>query len=391
MNAKAEINDNNIKFKDSVGIVEKKLLHFNNAEKKLLLDCGQILFPFILAYETYGQLNAKKDNVILIFHALSGDSHAAGYYSEEDKKPGWWDMMIGPGKAFDTNKYYVICSNVIGGCMGSTGPSSVNPQTGKPYCLTFPQITINDMVKAQKMLLDELGIKKLFSVSGGSMGGMLGLQFMINYPDMLDSAILFATTARLSAENIAFNAVGRMAITSDPNWNNGEYYDKQPPDAGLAVARMLAHITYLSREILKEKFDRKLQDKEKYSYDFNIDFQVESYLKYQGYSFVRRFDANSYLYITKAMDYFDLTDKDGKLTPAFRNLNKNMKVAVVSFTSDWLFPTAMSKMIVNALKSQNIDVTFCEVNSNRGHDAFLLEKEKLTTIVKGFLENVERK
>ena len=391
MNAKAEINDNNIKFKDSVGIVEKKLLHFNNAEKKLLLDCGQILFPFILAYETYGQLNAKKDNVILIFHALSGDSHAAGYYSEEDKKLGWWDMMIGPGKAFDTNKYYVICSNVIGGCMGSTGPSSVNPQTGKPYCLTFPQITINDMVKAQKMLLDELGIKKLFSVSGGSMGGMLGLQFMINYPDMLDSAILFATTARLSAENIAFNAVGRMAITSDPNWNNGEYYDKQPPDAGLAVARMLAHITYLSREILKEKFDRKLQDKEKYSYDFNIDFQVESYLKYQGYSFVRRFDANSYLYITKAMDYFDLTDKDGKLTPAFRNLNKNMKVAVVSFTSDWLFPTAMSKMIVNALKSQNIDVTFCEVNSNRGHDAFLLEKEKLTTIVKGFLENVERK
>jgi len=352
-----------------------------------LLDCGEILFPYTLAYETYGKLNALKDNVILICHALTGDSHAAGFYKIDDRKPGWWDMMIGPGKAFDTEKYFVICVNVLGGCMGSEGPSSVNFKTGKRYCLTFPQITIKDIVKSQRMLLNYLGIEKVLCVTGGSMGGMQALQWMIDYPESTQTAILFATTARMSAENIAFHSIGRKAILSDPNWNNGDYYDSKPPDAGLAVARMLAHITYLSGEILKQKFDRKLQDKKNYSFGFDTDFQVESYLLHQGERFVQRFDANSYLYITKAMDYFDLSaEVSGKLIPAFKKVKT--KTVVVSFTSDWLFPTPMSKAIVNALKSQNVDVTFCEIETNRGHDAFLLEKEKLTQLVKGFLSNV---
>ncbi len=378
--------DTESKLNNSVGIVEKKYITFDKEEQSLLLDCGEVLYPFTLAYETYGKINSLKDNVILICHALSGDSHAAGYYNLSDKKPGWWDIMIGPGKGFDTEKYFVVCINVLGGCMGSIGPSSINPKTGKRYGLSFPQITIKDIVKSQRMLLNYLGIEKIYCVTGGSMGGMQALQWMIDYPDSVRSSILFATTARMSAENIAFHAIGRKAIISDPNWNNGNYYDSQPPDAGLAVARMLAHITYLSGEILKQKFDRRLQDKENYSFGFDTDFQVESYLLHQGARFVQRFDANSYLYITKTMDYFDLSGGSGKLTPAFKNVKS--KTAVVSFTSDWLFPTSMSKAIVNALKSHNAHVTFCEIETNRGHDAFLLEKEKLTKLVKGFLDNV---
>jgi len=371
---------------DSVGIVEKKFITFDKPEQILHLESGANLFPFTLAYETYGELNSRKDNVILICHALSGDSHAAGYYTQSDKKPGWWDIMIGPNKAFDTNKYFVICINTIGGCMGSTGPSSINPKTNKRYCLDFPHITIKDMVKAQRMLLNYLAIENVFCVTGGSMGGMQALQWMVDYPENVKSAILLATTARMSAENIAFHCVGRRAIMSDPNWNNGDYYDKKPPDAGLAVARMLAHITYLSGDILRQKFDRNLQDRDKYSFDFFTDFQVESYLLHQGERFVNRFDANSYLYITKAMDYFDLTNGTGKLTPVFKNVK--CKTAVISFSSDWLFPTWMSKQIVNALKSHNRDVTFCEITTNRGHDAFLLEKEKLTILIKGFLNSL---
>ena len=377
---------NKNKYAGSVGIVEKKIVTFDKIEQTLYLESGSKLFPFSLAYETYGALNDRKDNTILICHALSGDSHAAGYYTEDDKKPGWWDTMIGPGKGFNTDKYFVICINVIGGCMGSEGPSSINQETGKPYGLSFPVFTIKDIVKSQKMLLNYLGIEKIFCVTGGSMGGMQSLEWIVSFPEMVKSSILLATTARLSAENIAFHAAGRQAIKSDSNWNNGDYYGKEPPNAGLAVARMLAHITYLSSEILKEKFDRKLQNKNSYSFDFNVDFQIESYLQHQGLSFVRRFDANSYLYITRAMDYFDITNATGKLTESLKNVRA--KTFAISFSSDWLFPTSMSKAIVNALKSNNADVSFCEVASNRGHDAFLLETEKLTILFKGFLDNV---
>ncbi len=381
-----EITTTESKLENSVGIVQKKFITFEHEEQALYLESGAKLFPYTLAYETYGKLNESKDNTILICHALSGDSHAAGYYSAAEKKPGWWDNMIGPGKGFDTNKYFVICINVIGGCMGSTGPSSINPKTSKPYSLSFPVFTIRDIVKSQRMLLNYLGIEKIFCVTGGSMGGMQALEWIVTYPNNVKSTILLATTARSSAENIAFHSVGRHSIKSDPDWNYGDYYAKQPPNSGLAIARMLAHITYLSSEILREKFDRKLQNKESYSFDFNIDFQIESYLQHQGLSFVRRFDANSYLYITQAMDYFDMTNGDGKLTPVFKNVQA--KTFVISFSSDWLFPTHMAKTIVNALKSQNVDVSFCEVASNRGHDAFLLETEKLTKLFKGFLDNV---
>lgn len=381
-----KVNNYKNKFEGSVGIVQKQIVTFDKIEQTLHLESGAKLFPFSLAYESYGKLNDNKDNTILICHALSGDSHAAGYYSEDDKKPGWWDTMIGPGKGFDTNKYFVICINTIGGCMGSEGPSSINPETGKPYGLNFPMFTIKDIVKSQKMLLSYLGIEKIFCVTGGSMGGMQSLEWIVSYPEMVKSALLLATTSRLSAENIAFHAAGRQAIKSDANWNNGDYYEKEPPNAGLAVARMLAHITYLSSEILKEKFDRKLQDKKNYSFDFSVDFQIESYLQHQGLSFVRRFDANSYLYITRAMDYFDITNGSGKLTESLKKVKS--KTFVISFSSDWLFPTHMSKSIVNALKSNNADVSFCEVASNRGHDAFLLETEKLTILIKGFLDNV---
>jgi len=365
---------------DGIGSVETEYYTLD----ELALESGQRLSQVTLAYETYGKLDSDKSNVILICHALSGDAHAAGWH-EGDKKPGWWDVAIGPGKAFDSGKYFIICSNILGGCKGSTGPSSINPKMGKPYGLEFPVITISDMVNAQKRLIDYLGIKQLFAVAGGSSGGMQVLQWCVSYPDMVRLAIPIATTARSSAMQIAFNEVGRRAIMSDPKWNNGDYYDRESPKAGLALARMIGHITYLSDDSMYQKFGRKLQDRESYGFDFSTDFQVESYLHYKGNSFVKRFDANSYLYITKAMDYFDLT-KEGSLIEGFRDVKA--KILVISITSDWLYPPYQSKEIVRALSANNIEVGYYEMASNYGHDAFLLEGGQLTYIIKNFLSSV---
>ncbi len=367
--------------KESVGLVETQ--HYDLSED-LILEGGSRLKDVTIAYETYGKLNKEKSNAILICHALSGDAHVAGWH-EGDRKPGWWDIIIGPGKCLDTEKYFIICSNVIGGCKGSTGPSSINPETGKPYGLDFPIITIPDMVKAQKKLIDHLGINQLFAVVGGSMGGMQVLQWTISYPDMVKLAIPIATAARSAPQQIAFNEVGRRAIISDPKWNEGSYYSGEIPKEGLSLARMIGHITYLSYESMYQKFGRRLQDKEKYGFDFSLDFQVESYLHYQGESFVKRFDANSYLYITKAMDYFDLT-KNGSLAEGLKDVKA--KFLVISVDSDWLYPPAQSKEVVMALTANNVDVTYQEMKSPYGHDAFLLESGQLNYIVNGFLSEI---
>ncbi len=368
---------------NNVGIVETQ---FYTIEEKIKFESGVEFGPITVAYETYGTLNENKDNAILVIHALTGDAHAAGYHSENDKKAGWWDTMIGPDKAFDTNKYFIICTNILGGCSGTTGPSSINPDTGKPYGISFPVFTIEDTVKVKKKLLDFLGINKLYAVAGGSMGGMQAIQFAISYPDYVTSAILIATTSRLSPQAIAFNAVGRNSIISDPNWNNGDYYDSQEkPDRGLSNARMIGHITYLCEEAMYNKFGRKLQNKNHYDFNFDIDFQVESYLQHQGQIFVDRFDANSYLYITKAVDYFDPADKYGSLKNAFEK--SNAKYLVMSFDSDWLFPSVQSKEIVNTLMQLGKDVSYCEIQSPCGHDAFLLEYDVQSKIVKSFLND----
>jgi homoserine O-acetyltransferase/O-succinyltransferase len=372
---------------NSVGIVEKKLFTFAEPPNELSLDGGDSLGPVTLAYETCGELNDKADNALLITHALSGDSHVAGYYSPDDRKPGWWDFMVGPGRPFDTNKYFVICSNVIGGCQGSTGPSSINPKTGKPYNLDFPVVTIEDMVRAQTHLIDFLGIKKLLSIVGGSMGGMQVLEWAIKYPDRVASVIPVATTARLNAQGIAFDEVGRQAIYADSNWNEGRYTGTgEIPAQGLGVARMLAHITYLSEESMHSKFGRRLREKEKLGFDFSTDFEVESYLRYQGESFIKRFDANTYLYITKAIDYFDLPRDYGSLENAFKNVLA--KFLVLSFSSDWLFPTSHAKELVRALKINGKHVTFCEIESPYGHDAFLLRNPAMEKMISDFLSNV---
>ncbi len=369
--------------KNSVGIVETQ---FFQIEQDITLESGKKLGGITLAYETYGELNKNKSNAILIFHALSGDAHAAGYHSKSDKKPGWWDHGIGPGNEFDTYKFFVICINVIGGCKGSTGPCSINPKTKKPYGIDFPVITIKDIVHVQKRLIDHLGIKRLLAVVGGSMGGMQALQWIVSFPDTAKLVIPIAATAKQSAQNIAFHEVGRQAILSDPNWNKGDYYGKSVPQLGLSVARMIGHITYLSEDSMKEKFGRRLQDKEKLAFSFDTEFQVESYLRYQGASFVARFDANSYLYITKAIDYFDLTE-GGKnhLADVFSKLKS--KFLIVSYTSDWLYPTSESKEIVRALQQNGVDVVFFEINSTYGHDAFLLENETQTALIRNFLNN----
>jgi len=366
----------------SVGIVETKYFTFAEPPHELLLECGKKLGPITLAYETYGELNAERSNAILVLHALSGDAHAAGRHRPDDRKPGWWDIMIGPGKAFDTTKYYVICSNVIGGCKGSTGPSSIDPATGRPYGLSFPVITIKDMVRAQKELIDYLGIPQLLCVVGGSMGGMQVLQWAVSYPDRVRLAIPIATTARHTAQAIAFDAVGRLAIMSDPDWMGGDYYGKANPSRGLSLARMIGHITYLSDESMHQKFGRELVHEP--SYDFVTDFQVESYLNHQGASFVERFDANSYLYITKAMDYFDLTQPSGSLRKELAGVKS--KFLVISFSSDWLYPSYQSKEIVSALRRNNKDVSYAEIQTNYGHDAFLLESRTLTELIVNFLE-----
>jgi len=350
--------------------------------ESLTLDCGETLAPVEVAYETWGELNAARSNAICICHALTGDAHAAGI-SHADGKPGWWDSMIGPGKAFDTEKYFVVCSNVLGGCRGTTGPSSLNPATGKPYAMAFPVITIPDMVRLQKMLIERLGIDRLLAVTGGSMGGMQALQWAAAYPEAVVSAIPIATTARHSAQQIAFNEVGRQAIMADLDWKEGSYYDSNPPARGLAVARMVGHITYMSDESMREKFGRRLRDKATFGFDFSVDFEVESYLRYRGTQFVSRFDANSYLYITKAMDYFDLANGTGSLANAFRS--GNTRFLAISFTSDWLYPSYQLVEVVQALRSMNRDVAYCELPSNYGHDAFLVDVGEQTEVVRGFL------
>ncbi len=363
-------------------IVDTRSVRFES----LPLDCGETLNGVDVAYETYGVLNEAKSNAILVCHALTGDAHAAGI--SPDGKPGWWDNMIGPGKAFDTDRYFVICSNVLGGCRGTTGPASANPQTEKPYGMSFPVITIGDMVRLQKMLVDRLGIERLLTITGGSMGGMQTLQWAAAYPDRVVSVIPIATTARHSAQQIAFNEVGRQAIMADPDWNEGDYYDSKPPARGLAVARMVGHITYMSDESMRQKFGRRLRGKETFGFDFSVDFEVESYLRYRGTQFVNRFDANSYLYITKAMDYFDLANGSGSLAEAFRGAES--RFLVISFTSDWLYPSYQSVEVVQALRSMNRDVAYCELPSNYGHDAFLVDVGEQTEVVRGFLASTFR-
>ena len=348
------------------------------------LESGKKLAPIDVAYEAYGRLNEAGDNVVLICHALSGNAHVAGYNRPDDRKPGWWDAMVGPGKGIDTTKYFVICSNFLGGCSGTTGPPSIDPATGKPYGLDFPIITIADMVKVQKLLLDKLGIKQLLAVIGGSIGGMQVLQWVIDYPEFVKAAIAIATTTHLGAQSIAFDAVGRNAILADANFAGGQYRDKQGPDRGLAIARMIGHITYLSEQGMREKFGRKLRSADQYRYDFNSEFAVETYLDYQGQTFVGRFDANSYLYITKAADYFDLQKSYGSLNKAFANVKA--RFLIVSFRSDWLFTPAQSEAIVNALVANGRDVSFCDIESSYGHDAFLLETETLALFISGFLQ-----
>lgn len=369
---------------DSVGLVETRYFEFARPPKAMKLDSGLELGPITLAYETYGELNPKRSNAVLICHALSGDAHAAGYNSPEDKKPGWWDYMIGPGKPFDTDKYMVICSNIIGGCKGSTGPSSRNPATGAPYGLVFPVITIADMVRAQRELIEHLGIDRLLNVVGGSMGGMQALQWAVDYPDAVASATLIATCAKLSAQGIAFNAVGRRAVMMDQAWKNGRFYGSSGPDDGLALARMIAHITYLSEESLHNKFGRRLRSRDQYGYSFKNEFEVESYLDHQGLSFIKRFDANSYLYITKAMDYFDLT-AGGKITLAQALKRVKSRFLVISFSSDWLYPPEESREIVKALKMNNAAVAYCDIESANGHDSFLLPSPLQEEMVTNFL------
>ena len=367
----------------SAGIVETKYLTFAGPPGEMVLESGERLGPVTLAYETYGKLDRGGSNAILVFHALSGDAHAAGYH-EGDDRPGWWDNMIGPGKAFDTDKYFVICSNVIGGCQGSTGPSSENPRTGRPYGLDFPLISVRDMVDTQARLIDQLGIDKLLCVTGGSMGGMQALQWVVSYPERVRSAIAIATAARHSPQQIAFNEVGRQAVMADPNWNNGAYYGGTPPTRGLSVARMVGHITYMSDESMAEKFGRRFKDIQRGD-KFEPDFEVEGYLQYRGDNFVRRFDANSYLYITKALDYFDLDNGKG-----LENVLKGIrtKFLVIAFKSDWLYPAYQSREIVRACKLGGVDATYCELNSSYGHDAFLLETAEQEYLVKHFIANV---
>jgi len=354
-------------------------------DQPLVLACGEKIDNLEIAYTTYGKLNEDKSNAILICHALTGDQYVASKNPITGKR-GWWWRMVGPGKPIDTKRFFVICPNVVGGCMGTTGPSSIDPSTGKPYGLNLPLITIGDMVRAQKMLIDHLGIPDLFSVIGGSMGGMQALEWAASYPDGVFSAIPIATAAKHSSQNIAFHEVGRQAVMADPDWNGGAYYDKTTPRKGLAVARMAAHITYLSDEALHKKFGRNLQDRKKISFGFDADFQIESYLRYQGFTFVDRFDPNSYLYITRAMDYFDLEAKNGGiLANAF--MGTHARFCVVSFTSDWLFSTEVNKTIVNALNAVAANVSFVEIESDKGHDAFLLDEPELFDAITGFLDS----
>jgi homoserine O-acetyltransferase len=371
--------------------VSKRYYTCDSQEKCQLLESGLQLSPVTIAYETYGELNSKGDNAILLCHAFSGDSHVAGVYEDtpEEAPPGWWDFMVGPTKGIDTDRYFVVCCNILGSCMGSTGPASINPATEKPYGLEFPMVTIGDMVNSQKQVLDYLGVKKLHSVIGGSVGGMQVLEWCVRYPEMIRSAIPIATTMRHSALAIAFNEVARQAIMVDPHWNKGDYYQNPGPDLGLAVARMIGHVTYLSDEAMRRKFGRKLQDKEDFSFNFEANFQVESYLRHQGSKFAKRFDANSVLYITKAADYFDLADNVNTEESLQDLQGSHSKFLVISYTSDWLYPTYQAKELVQALKRTGQDVSFCEIEADCGHDAFLIPDPRLSKLIGGFLNGIE--
>ncbi len=354
------------------------------------LESGATISPVTLTYETYGQLNSDKSNAILICHALTGSAHAAGYHSEEDDKPGWWDECIGPNKAFDTNRFFIICSNVLGGCYGSSGPTEIDPATQQPYGLNFPVVTIGDMVNCQVQLIDHLGIERLLCVAGGSMGGMQVLAWAAHHANRTHAAIPIATTAHHSPMQIAFSEVGRQAIYADPRWQQGDYHTSaEKPDAGLAVARMVGHITYLSEESMDQKFGRRLRGREKYGYEFKTEFEVESYLKYNGSKFTQRFDANSYLYITKAMDYFDLAQPSGSLAASLLPA-EHIKYLVISFTSDWLYPSYHSKELVRALHAVGADVSYLDIESSWGHDAFLLEVDTMTSLLQSFMERLVR-
>ena len=353
------------------------------ADQKLRLDCGVELGPFPLAYQTYGALNADKSNAILVCHALTGDQFVAETHPLTGKA-GWWNLMVGPGMPLDTDRYFVICANVLGGCLGTVGPRDTDPATGEPYSLGFPVITIADMVRAQRMLIDHLGIDKLFAVTGGSMGAMQALDWAARYPERVFASIPIAGAARHSAQNIAFHEVGRQAIMADPDWHGGDYLaEGTQPHRGLAVARMAAHITYLSEAALHRRFGRNLQDRDALTFGFDADFQVESYLRHQGIMFVERFDANSYLYITRAMDYFDIAAEFGSVTAAFENTP--VRFCLVSFTSDWLFPTPESRAVVHALNAVAANVSFVEIESDKGHDAFLLDEPEFREVLSGFL------
>lgn len=363
-----------------IGLVQRR---YATWLEPLALDSGASLAPVTLAYETYGELNAARDNAVLLLHALSGDSHVAGRYSMSDAKPGWWDDMVGPGRPFDTDRYFIICANVIGGCKGSTGPSSTNPATGKPYGVNFPVITIGDMVRAQVRLIDRLEIDRLLAVVGGSMGGFQALEWATAYPERVHGAILLATSARSSAQTVAWNAIGRRAIMSDPRWRGGDYYEHEPPVDGLATARMIGHITYLSEPALERKFGRAFQTGNGPAFTLAQEFAIESYLEYQGASFNARFDANSYLYITKAMDYWDLPARYGSLEAAFAR--SQARFLVLSYSSDWLYPTSESHLIASALHRVRRPVEHLEITSTAGHDAFLVDIEQQSPIIEDFL------
>ena len=371
----------------SCGLVTTQFVELFAGSEKLKLGGGQLLGPIRVAYETYGQLTPEKDNAIFICHALTGDAHVAGWHANQ-RKPGWWDALVGPGKTLDTNKYFVVCANVLGGCQGTTGPRSTNPATGLPWGLSFPFITIGDMVEVHVELLKHLGVTKLLAAVGGSLGGMQVLEWVVRYPDMLKAAVILASAAKLGAQGIAFNAVGRRAIYADPNFQNGEYYQTgNPPRFGLALARMIAHITYLSESSIETKFGRRLQNGTSFAYELQqeTEFQIESYLHYQGKRFVERFDANSYLYLTRAMDYFDLAEAHGTLENAFAHSKARFLIA--SYTTDWLFPSEQSKTLIKSLIRAKRHVTYLELDSTKGHDAFLIEIAQLTEFMVPFLSS----
>ncbi len=365
-----------------IGLVSPQDFRFPNPFE---FESGQSIPEFTLRYESYGRLNAARDNVVLVAHALTGDHHCAGVHSLHDRKPGWWNSLIGPGKPIDTNRFFVLCANCIGGCQGSTGPKSINPATGQPYNLSFPFVTIRDMVRTQKILLDSLEISSLYAVIGGSMGGMQVLQWAIEYPEFVRRIIPMATTWRQNAMAIAFDEVGRQAIMQDPEWDQGNYEEDQGPNVGLAIARMMAHITYLSDQSMDRKFGRKRPEGKGKRYSFDIEFEVESYLRYQAQSFINRFDANTYLYFTRALGYFDLAAAYGSLDEAFKSIQ--CKALSIGFTSDWLFPPEQNREIVLAMLRQGVEASYTELGLDLGHDSFLIDSEELFSLVRNFLDN----